>query len=137
MQTKRMVATIVLAMVALLLVAGTALAASPHGGRPLETTMTGAAERPGPGDPDGSGAAKFTLNQGQGEICYQLSVSGITLPATAAHIHVAPPSDPGPVVVPLNAPAFNLLGAGRHHLLGKYLQPVLKKELLSADAPAH
>jgi hypothetical protein len=31
--------------------------------------MTGAAEAPGLGDPDGTGTAYFTLNQGLGEIC--------------------------------------------------------------------
>ena len=73
------------------------------GGRPFFVTLTGAAERPGPGDPDGSGTASFTLNQGQGEICYTLTVSGIA-PATASHIHRAPETSPGPVVVPLVAP---------------------------------
>ncbi len=73
------------------------------GGRPLSTTLTGAAEAPGPGDPDGSGSAFITLNHGQGEVCFELTVSGIA-PATAAHIHVAPAGVPGPVVVPLAAP---------------------------------
>jgi hypothetical protein len=73
------------------------------GGRLITVEMTGAAERPGPGDPDGSGTAWFTLNPGQEQICYVLEVSGIA-PATAAHIHVAPVTDPGPVVVPLEAP---------------------------------
>lgn len=73
------------------------------GGRLISVEMTGAAERPGPGDPDGSGTATFRLNQGQAEICYELTVSNIE-PATAAHIHIAPVTDPGPVVVPLAAP---------------------------------
>ena len=74
-----------------------------EGGRPISVTLTGAAERPGPGDPDGSGTATFQLNQGQGEICYELTATDIA-PATAAHIHVAPVTAPGPVVVPLAAP---------------------------------
>lgn len=74
------------------------------GGRPISVTMTGAAERPGPGDPDGSGVAHFTLNYGQNEICYRLEVSDIAT-ATAAHIHLAPSDAPGPVVVPLVAPS--------------------------------
>src|SRR5687767_6703805 len=42
-------------------------AASPEGsGRPITVEMTGAAERPGPGDPDGSGTAAFRINPGQG-----------------------------------------------------------------------
>ena len=74
------------------------------GGRPFVVPMTGADERPGPGDPDGTGTAWFWVNYGQMEICYALEVANITLPTAAAHIHVAPPTDPGPVVVPLNAP---------------------------------
>lgn len=73
------------------------------GGRPITVEMTGAAERPGPGDPDGSGTAMFKVNPGQGEVCYVLTVENID-PATAAHIHRAPTTDPGPVVIPLAAP---------------------------------
>ena len=40
-------------------------------------------------------------NYGQGTVCWENSVSGITLPASAAHIHEAPVTAPGPVVVPL------------------------------------
>lgn len=74
-----------------------------EGGRPLSTTMDGAQEVPGPGDPDGTGSATITLNHGQAEVCFQLTVSNIA-PATAAHIHVAPLGDPGPVVVGLTPP---------------------------------
>jgi hypothetical protein len=77
------------------------------GGRIFVGTMTGAAERPGPGDPDGSGTFRLELNQGQGTICFSLSVSNIALPTTGnlpAHIHEAPATDPGPVVVPLIGP---------------------------------
>ena len=73
-----------------------------HGGRPLSTTLTGAVEVP-PGDPDGSGTAFLTLNPGQEQICFELTVSGI-LPATAAHIHEAPAGVAGPIVVPLLPP---------------------------------
>ena len=74
-----------------------------HGGRPLSTTLSGAAEVPGPGDPDGSGTATITLNPGQNQVCFELTVSNIA-PATAAHIHVAPADKAGPVVVGLTAP---------------------------------
>lgn len=66
--------------------------------------MTGAQEAPVLGDPDGSGVATFRINPGKGTVCWTLEVSDIA-PATAAHIHVAPPGVPGPVVVPLGAPA--------------------------------
>ena len=87
--------------------AGNAIAGSEepkaHGGKPLSTVLTGAAEVPGPGDPDGSGFARITLNHGQGQICYEITVEGID-PATAAHIHVGASNVAGPVVVGLAAP---------------------------------
>ena len=81
------------------------------GGRKFTTTMTGAAEVP-PGDPDGSGTATITLNYGQGEVCWEITVSGITLPATASHIHVAPVGVAGPVVIPLTPPDVNGFSSG-------------------------
>ena len=91
--------------IGLLLIVSVALA----GGRPFETTLTGAAEVnaagvPNQGDPDGTGTASITLNQGQGEVCYELYVENIVLPAAAAHIHVGPSTAPGPVVIGLSAP---------------------------------
>ena len=73
------------------------------GGRPFDTALTGAAEVPGPGDPDGSGEVVLTLNPGLGQVCFQLTVSDIA-PATAAHIHEAPVGVAGPVVVGLTPP---------------------------------
>lgn len=79
------------------------LADAGQGGRLLTATLTGASERPGPGDPDGTGTARVTVNAGQGLVCYELRVANIA-PATAAHIHEAPASSAGPVRVTLNAP---------------------------------
>ena len=73
------------------------------GGRPFDAALTGAAEVPGPGDPDGSGEVVLTLNHGQGEVCFQLTVSDIA-PATAAHIHRGAVGVAGPVVVGLTPP---------------------------------
>jgi CHRD domain len=75
-------------------------------GRPFSTTLTGATEVPGPGDADASGTAFITLNQGQGEVCFDLSWAGIDGTVTAAHIHVGPVGVGGPVVVPLFAGTF-------------------------------
>jgi hypothetical protein len=75
-----------------------------QGGRPLSTLLTGSQEVPGPGDSDGSGTVHLTLNHGQGQICWNLSVAGIDA-ATAAHIHRGETGVAGPVVVPLEAPA--------------------------------
>jgi hypothetical protein len=75
-----------------------------QGGKKLTTTLTGAAEVPGPGDPDGTGTAQLRLRKGQGEICFKLVVSNITLPASAAHIHKGAADVAGPVVVTLTTP---------------------------------
>lgn len=71
------------------------------GGRPLSTDLNGAEEIPGPGDGNASGQADLTLNQGQGEVCFDISWSQIDGTVFAAHIHVAPAGVAGPVVVPL------------------------------------
>lgn len=71
-----------------------------QGGRLSTAMLDGASERPGPGDPDGTGTAAITLNQGQGQVCFELTWDDIDTP-TAAHIHEAPVTAPGPVVVPL------------------------------------
>ena len=74
------------------------------GGTKLDATLTGAAEVPGPGDPDGAGTAQVRLRLGQGQICATLSVSNVTLPALAAHIHSGVAGVAGPVVVTLVTP---------------------------------
>ncbi len=66
--------------------------------------LTGANEVPGPGDPDGTGSATVTVDVENDQVCYTISVSNITLPATGAHIHVGGPEVAGPVVVPLTPP---------------------------------
>ncbi len=73
------------------------------GGRQLSAHLIGTNEVPGPGDPDGMGMARITVNIGQGSISYELSVSNIA-PATAAHIHVGAAGVAGPVVISLSAP---------------------------------
>ena len=82
------------------------------GGRQFTTTLTGAAEVPGPGDPDGSGTATITLNHGQGTVCWEIQVTDIILPATAAHIHEGPVGVAGPVDVTLSAPDANGFASG-------------------------
>lgn len=79
-----------------------ALIAPAHAG-PLATTLTGAAEVPGPGDPDGSGTFVAKIKPGQGTLCYTLTVTNIA-PATAAHVHVGTADVAGPVVIALVPP---------------------------------
>jgi hypothetical protein len=91
---------------------GAVIEGAEQGGRPLFAVLNGADEVPGPGDPNGSGTAIVTLNQGQGVVCFEIQVTEITLPATAAHIHAAPAGVAGPVVVPLSAPDATGLARG-------------------------
>ena len=56
------------------------------------------------GDPDGAGVATVAVSVAARRVCFELWVSGVALPAVAAHIHAAPPGVNGPVVVPLGAP---------------------------------
>lgn len=64
--------------------------------------LTGAAEAPDPGDPDGYGVAALTIDPTTNVISFDVAVSGLTLPATASHIHMAPLGAGGSVVVPAN-----------------------------------
>ena len=74
-----------------------------NGGRKIATTLTGAAEVPGPGDTDGAGLFEARVNPGQGRICYTLTVSNIE-DATAAHIHSGGTTEAGPPVLTLDTP---------------------------------
>jgi CHRD domain len=90
-------------LLVVLLTAGFAILSGVAGaqGRPFATTLTGSAEVPGPGDPDASGTASITLNQGKGEVCFSLTWESIDGTVVAAHIHEAPVGVAGPIVVPL------------------------------------
>jgi hypothetical protein len=107
MKQRRLFATLLLAAIAALAIAGPASAAklggADQGGRQLTTTLTGEQEVPVRGDLDGIGFAAVTVNPGQGLVCYELSVSGIKA-ATAAHIHEAPVGVAGPVLEDLLPP---------------------------------
>jgi LPXTG-motif cell wall-anchored protein len=77
----------------------------------LSASLSGTQEVPNPGDPDGTGTAMITLRT-TNEVCWDLKVSNITLPAAAAHIHAGEPGVAGPVVVPLSAPDANGMAMG-------------------------
>jgi hypothetical protein len=78
-------------------------AGAQEGGRPLSAHLTGAAEKPNPGDPDGAGHATFRVNVGQKQVCYDLMVEKIA-PATMAHIHKGSATEAGPPVITLATP---------------------------------
>lgn len=65
-------------------------------GTALKSALSGAS--------GGSGTASFTVDPDKGQVCYELSVSGIDT-ARAAHIHKGAEGASGPPVVMLDAPA--------------------------------
>ena len=95
MNSRRLFAAVVLAMLAALVLA------LPASGAPLahlEAKLTGEQEVPGPGDRDGIGKADVKVFRTK--VCYTLTFKRIA-PATAAHIHEGRKGVAGPVVVTL------------------------------------
>jgi hypothetical protein len=80
-----------------------------HGGRPLHATLLPGNQVP-PTASDGSGTALVTLNQGQGEVCWDIDVSNLTTPVILAHIHHGAAGTNGPVVVDFVEPVNGLNG---------------------------
>lgn len=66
--------------------------------------LTGAAEVPGPGDPDGAGIATLDWDSEDEQLCYALSIDDID-PATAAHVHRGAEGEAGPPVITLETPS--------------------------------
>ena len=94
-----------LAPLAALALAGLVGLAAPAEARPrtFTLTMVGAVEFP-PGDPDGTGTARFVIDPATDRVCFVLTASGIEHPIFAAHIHVGRAGEIGNPVVHL--PAF-------------------------------
>lgn len=90
------------------------VAGAAHGGRPFHHGMTQEVTVVPvyAGDADGSGEALITINLGRREVCWELSVSGVALPATAAHIHRAPEGIRGGISVSLSPPGLSGTVAG-------------------------
>jgi hypothetical protein len=97
---KRLFAGIPLAALAIAVLALAVASTATAGGRPLSADLSGSNEVPpvSTGDPDGSGTANLTLNQGQEEICLEIEVQNISTPILQ-HIHRGTAGVNGPVVV--------------------------------------
>lgn len=92
-----------LAAVTAVAMPGAAMSAQPEP-QTLVIALTGAAEGPGLGDPDGSGTAELRIDPEQGQFCYSITVANIA-PARLAHIHQSPVGEAGgPIIVHLEAP---------------------------------
>jgi hypothetical protein len=92
--------------------------------------LSGAAEvcptAPGTCGGPGTGTATITIDRNARTLCYSITTQNVALPLTAAHIHVAPVGEAGPVVVPLFTQPVNAATVGPTCLTG------LDKNLLKA-----
>ncbi len=103
---QRSIASLLAALVMGSLVLGiTSASAGPT--RTYSTSLTGAEEAPGPGDPNATGSATVTLSApNERQICVSLSWAGVSGedanstndPVVASHIHKGDFGEPGPVV---------------------------------------
>jgi CHRD domain len=90
------------------LIGALATAAAADGGRPLSATpLTGAAEVPGPGDPDASGTADVKLNQGRRRVCFTVTWANVDGTVFAGHIHRGTADVAGPILVTLFSGSFS------------------------------
>lgn len=103
----RPIAKLTLISSAALVLAGCETVAEPAAravGTTYTASLTGAAEAPTPGDPNGSGRADISIvDEVVDQVCYEMMVTGIA-PATAAHIHAGAAGVAGPPVITLEAP---------------------------------
>jgi hypothetical protein len=122
------VMTVALSAVAAVMTASGALA------DPKTATFTiqlsGAAEvcptAPGTCGGPGTGTATIEIDRNARTLCYAITTQNVALPLLAAHIHVAPVGEAGPVVVPLFTQPVNAATVPRTCLTG------LDKNLLKA-----
>ena len=73
------------------------------GDQTFSASLRGANEVP-PGDLDGSGSASVSVSSALNQICYDMHVFHISLPATAAYIQQGSSGVNGPIVATLAAP---------------------------------
>jgi hypothetical protein len=108
MHVRRSVLAVIMACALLLPAAVIAQGPTPSGNvYSLFATLSGGNDIP-PGDPDGFGYARVTIDLDANTVCYQLSVARTDVPI-AAHIHEGAAGVNGPVVVPFEAPATGLV----------------------------
>jgi D-alanyl-D-alanine carboxypeptidase len=98
----------------------------------LQTTLTGLREVSpegalGAGDPDGVGGAVLELRASS--LCARLDVTGVDLPAAAAHVHRGDVGVNGDIVVPLPAPGDDGRSTGCTEV-----EPALLRELAGAPS---
>ena len=111
MRRRRSALALVAALGLLVAVTASPAAAAPAG--VFRLTLTGeeeatpTCEPPNCGDPDAVGQAVLVVIPNADMVCFAARWTGIDGTVFGAHIHEAPVGDPGPVVIPLFAGAFD------------------------------
>ena len=130
---RRTVAAVLLVTASAGTVATTAASAgATDGDAVLQTTLTGLREVSpegalGAGDPDGVGGAVLELRETS--LCARLVVTGVDLPAAAAHVHRGDVGVNGDIVVPLTPPGEDGRASGCTEV-----EPALLRELASTPS---
>ena len=104
--TKRILGATTLVFVFLVGAVGTASAEQVQ----LTAGLSGDAEVGDPGDSGGSGSAVVDIDSDTNEVCFQITVSGLTEDVAAAHIHEAASGANGGVVVNFDFDSNGLAG---------------------------
>jgi hypothetical protein len=91
--------------------------------------LTGAEEVPGPGDEDGTGTVNIEVRPETSEVCYDIAVQNLTLPAGAAHIHTGAVGIAGDPIVSLLPPDESGAASGCSEV-----DPTLAADLLANPA---
>lgn len=71
---------------------------------PTVTTVPLSTGQEAPAPSVGGGHGMFTFEIDGDQLCYTLSVTGLSAAPVAAHVHISERNVPGPVVVPLMTP---------------------------------
>lgn len=66
--------------------------------------LTGAAERPGPGDPDGVGRAYLTTHLATHQLCLVLQWANVDGTLSGLHVHLGPSTSSGPIIAEFRTP---------------------------------
>ena len=96
----RVLRTLATATAAILVMATPALAQKFD----YQGAMTGPEVVPGPGDTDGTGTFKLSIDNASNQLCYELAWQNVDQP-TASHIHVGNAGQAGQIMVDLDLPA--------------------------------
>ena len=74
--------------------------------------LRGIGEAPLAGDPDGSGSARITVSSTLNQICFDIHVSAIWLPASSAYLGQGPPGTTGAIVASFTPPSGSGISSG-------------------------